>query len=83
MPSRPLVPSSVKPSDLIISIREYIRKFFLCDECSKHFVNMTQNAENEVTSYKESVLYLWRSKPLGRDVWTRSSCSLLAQVTTL
>ncbi|CAF0878512.1 unnamed protein product [Rotaria sordida] len=55
-----LLPSNVKPSDMILSIREYVRRFFLCDECAKHFLNMTSNAENEINSFKENVLYLWR-----------------------
>jgi len=57
-----LVPSNVKPSDIIISIREFIRNFYLCEECVTHFINMTSNAENEINSYHESVLYLWRGK---------------------
>jgi hypothetical protein len=54
------VPSNVKPTDLIRSIREFVRHFFLCEECSKHFINMTSNAENEINSFKENVLYLWQ-----------------------
>jgi hypothetical protein len=54
------VASNVKPSDVIVAIREFVRKFFLCEECTKHFINMTTNAENEIDSYKENVLYLWR-----------------------
>ncbi len=45
---------------MIESIREFIRHFFLCEECSKHFLSMTTNAANEIHSYKENVLYLWR-----------------------
>ncbi len=52
--------SNVKPADMIVSIREFVRKFFLCEECVQHFTNMTSNAENEVNSFKETVLYLWR-----------------------
>ncbi|CAF1174769.1 unnamed protein product [Rotaria sordida] len=53
--------SDVKPFDLMLSIRQFIGKFFLCQECVTHFINMTSNAENEINSYNESVLYLWRS----------------------
>ncbi|CAF4768826.1 unnamed protein product [Rotaria sp. Silwood1] len=55
-----LLPSNVKPSDIFLSIREYIRNFFLCEECAKHFLNKTSNAEHEIKSFKESVLYFWR-----------------------
>ncbi|CAF1215251.1 unnamed protein product [Adineta steineri] len=55
------LPSYIKPSDVIVSIREFIGNFFLCEECVTHFVNMTINAENEIKSYHESILYLWRS----------------------
>ncbi|CAF1218213.1 unnamed protein product [Rotaria sordida] len=54
------LPSNTKPSNMIVSIREFIRKFFLCEECAAHFINMTSNAENEIDSYKGCVLYLWR-----------------------
>jgi hypothetical protein len=57
-----LVPSNGKPSDVVVSIREFIGNFFLCEECATHFVNMTFNAESEINSFEESVLYLWRSK---------------------
>lgn len=53
--------STVKPSDVIVSIREFVRHFFLCEECVRHFTNMTSNAENEIDSFKEAVLYLWRA----------------------
>ncbi|UJR13479.1 hypothetical protein I4U23_000493 [Adineta vaga] len=52
--------SNVKPFDVIVSIREFINHYFLCEECVTHFVNMTSNVENEINSYDESVLYLWR-----------------------
>ncbi len=52
--------SNVKPTDMIESIREFVRHFFLCDECVKEFTTMTKNAANEINSYKENVLYLWR-----------------------
>lgn len=58
----PLVSLTVKPSDLIVSIREFVRHFFLCEECVRHFTNMTSNAENEIDSFKEAVLYLWRGE---------------------
>ncbi|CAF1263111.1 unnamed protein product [Adineta ricciae] len=54
------LPSNAKPTDVIVPIREFVRKFFLCEECVKHFTNMTSNAEHEISSYKENVLYLWR-----------------------
>lgn len=54
------VPSNAKPTDVIVPIREFVRKFFLCEECVKHFTNMTSNAEHEIPSYQENVLYLWR-----------------------
>lgn len=54
------VPSNVQPKDMIESIREFIRHFFLCEECTQHFLNMTSNAANEIHSYQDNVLYLWR-----------------------
>jgi c-di-GMP-related signal transduction protein len=46
----------------MVSIREFIRNFFLCEECVTHFVNMTSNVENEIHSFDETVIYLWQSK---------------------
>ncbi|CAF2070690.1 unnamed protein product [Rotaria magnacalcarata] len=54
------LPSNVQPTDMIISIREFIRNFFLCAECVQHFLTGTENAENEINSFRENVLYLWR-----------------------
>ena len=65
----------VKPWDIIVSIRKFIGKFFLCEECAQHFKNMTANAENEVNSFKESVLYLWRGNM--PDKLPRSSDKLI------
>lgn len=59
-----LVSSNAKPADVIVSIREFINHFFLCKECATHFVNMTYNAENEINTYNQSILYLWRSKSI-------------------
>ncbi len=57
-----LVSSHTIPSDLILSIREFIRHFYQCEECVRHFVNMTSNVEKEVKSYDDAVLYLWQGK---------------------
>ena len=62
-----LVPPTSKPYDLIVSIRDFVGKFFLCEECAMDFMNMTINAESEVNSTEESVLYLWRGKARRHD----------------
>ena len=37
-----------------------MKHFFGCNECSKHFLEMSQSVTSEVTSHTESVLWLWR-----------------------
>ena len=34
--------------EVLITIREYIRHFFMCRECRDHFLEMSANLKNEV-----------------------------------
>ena len=43
------------------AMREYIRNFFGCTECSMHFTKMSSMLENELTYPNSSVLWLWRA----------------------
>lgn len=42
-------------------IRGYVKSFFSCLECSKHFYSMSKNVEHEVHSHDEAILWLWRA----------------------
>lgn len=42
-------------------IRDFIRYFFSCEECKKHFTEMSANLKNEVASHNGAILWLWRS----------------------
>ena len=44
---------------MLVYIREYIRYFFSCEKCSKHFSTMAANVEEEVVTYRDAVLWLW------------------------
>lgn len=43
----------------LYAMREYIRNFFACSECSGHFVTMSSSLENELVYPNSSVLWLW------------------------
>nr|XP_046909917.1 sulfhydryl oxidase 1-like [Dermatophagoides farinae] len=45
----------------LYAMREYIRNFFGCTECSMHFTQMSKSLENELTYPNSSVLWLWRA----------------------
>ena len=50
------------PRDVLRSMVSYVREFFGCRECSKHFLEMVGNGtniENGVASYEDAVIYLW------------------------
>jgi len=50
------------PRDVLNAMMNYVKHFFSCQECAKHFMNMIKNGssiENEVKSYKDAVLFLW------------------------
>lgn len=47
--------------DVLIAITGYMKHFFGCSYCSKHFTSMAASIDTEVTSPKELVLWLWRS----------------------
>ncbi|RUS74550.1 hypothetical protein EGW08_017698 [Elysia chlorotica] len=46
--------------EVLLAIRGYMKHFFGCGECSKHFLEMSEGVESEVTSHTEAVLWLWR-----------------------
>lgn len=53
-------PDSGKPRDVLEAILGYVTHFFGCAECSKHFQGMaSETMFSEVTSHKQSVLWLW------------------------
>lgn len=40
-------------------IRDYIKNFFGCTKCVRHFTAMAKDIENEVTSHDDAILWLW------------------------
>ena len=58
------------PGQVLSSMISYVRHFFNCRECARHFVDMVGNTTDDgvvvtkddiyVTSYEEPVIYLWR-----------------------
>ncbi|KAL6779458.1 hypothetical protein ACKKBG_A12395 [Auxenochlorella protothecoides x Auxenochlorella symbiontica] len=46
----------------LVAVRGFVRHFFLCSECSDHFVKMTTDAAAaRVASRRDAVLWLWRA----------------------
>ncbi|XP_023332063.1 sulfhydryl oxidase 1 [Eurytemora carolleeae] len=48
--------------DLVLrAMLQYIKHFFSCTECSRHFVNMTAdgNEFNQLATYQDAIIYLW------------------------
>lgn len=52
---------SLTGADVLTAIRGYVKSFFGCLECSKHFYDMSKNVENEVQTHNEAILWLWRA----------------------
>ncbi|GFY71028.1 sulfhydryl oxidase 1 [Trichonephila inaurata madagascariensis] len=50
-----------KRNQVLFTIRDYIKNFFTCEECSKNFLEMAENVENEVSTSREAVLWLWEA----------------------
>lgn len=48
-------------ADVLTRIRGYVKSFFSCIECSKHFYHMSKNVENEVHTHNEAIIWLWRA----------------------
>ena len=62
----------VEATNVLKYIRDYIKHFFGCEECRKHFSEMAKNVENEVTDYDSAILWLWNghnraNKRLAKD----------------
>ncbi|XP_055938641.1 sulfhydryl oxidase 1-like isoform X2 [Argiope bruennichi] len=50
-----------KGKDVLFVIRDYIKYFFTCEECSKNFQKMATNIEDEVKNSQDAVLWLWEA----------------------
>ncbi|RWS01488.1 sulfhydryl oxidase 1-like isoform X2, partial [Dinothrombium tinctorium] len=46
---------------VLYAIRDYIKYFFRCEQCAKHFIEMSANLENELPHSNSSVLWLWEA----------------------
>ncbi|OCT67024.1 hypothetical protein XELAEV_18038306mg [Xenopus laevis] len=48
------------PQAVLQTMRHYIREFFGCRECAKHFEAMTKETVDSVKTLDQAVLWLWR-----------------------
>lgn len=46
---------------VLYAMRDYIKNFFGCSNCAKHFQQMSSDLESELTYPNSSVLWLWRA----------------------
>ncbi|XP_054720800.1 sulfhydryl oxidase 1-like [Uloborus diversus] len=47
--------------DILQTIRKYVKYFFTCEDCSKHFQEMAANSEKVVKNPRDAVLWLWEA----------------------
>lgn len=52
---------SVPPYRVLLAVSDYIHYFFGCNECSHNFQKMASTMLSEVSTFEESVLWLWRA----------------------
>ena len=45
--------------DVLLRIQDYIKYFFSCDHCRKHFMAMSKNLKTEVDSHNSAILWMW------------------------
>jgi len=47
--------------DVLLAVRGYIKHFFGCEECRRHFLRGTAHMDDIVVSDRDAVFFLWRS----------------------
>jgi len=53
--------NSPEPREVLRGITAYVKHFFGCSHCSKHFQEMAVTMEGNVSSHDDSVLWLWKA----------------------
>lgn len=53
-------PAKKDPPKVLMAMKGYVKYFFGCSECTKNFLKMAKNVEDEVRGNQEA-LWLWRS----------------------
>ncbi|KFM57742.1 Sulfhydryl oxidase 1, partial [Stegodyphus mimosarum] len=48
-------------TNVLFTIRDYVKHFFTCEECSQNFAKMAENLEDEVSTAREAALWLWNA----------------------
>jgi thiol oxidase len=49
------------PMDVLGVIAQYVRYFFACTDCAKHFAQMVRTMREEIRTVRDVVLWLWRA----------------------
>ncbi|KAK7505108.1 hypothetical protein BaRGS_00003678 [Batillaria attramentaria] len=50
---------AVNAQEVPLAVRGYMKHFFGCEECSKNFLKMADNLENEIHKPLQAVVWLW------------------------
>ena len=45
----------------MVTIRNYVRHYFACNDCRDHFLQMSTNVASEVSNKHDAVLWLWQA----------------------
>ncbi|XP_029776868.1 sulfhydryl oxidase 2 [Suricata suricatta] len=55
------------PQAVLQAIRRYVRTFFGCKECARHFEEMAEESLGSVTTADQAILWLWKKHNLVND----------------
>lgn len=53
--------------DVLNTIASYMKYFFGCADCSRHFLKLANNIDKEVNHLNDSVLWLWHAHNFAND----------------
>jgi thiol oxidase len=52
---------STDPQEVLLAIVGYVKNFFGCSHCAKHFLQMSTTMRGNVSSFDDSILWLWKA----------------------
>ncbi|CAG5127012.1 unnamed protein product [Candidula unifasciata] len=51
----------IRADEVLLAVRDYMKDFFGCQECSRNFLWLTRSIKTKVVNHKAAVLWLWES----------------------
>ncbi|XP_013780215.1 sulfhydryl oxidase 1-like isoform X2 [Limulus polyphemus] len=49
------------PREVLFAMRDYVRNFFTCHYCARHFAEMAADLQTDLVNPNDTVLWLWRA----------------------